>query len=166
MEANSGRWFAVHVRRNAEVSVSAALASKGYEYFLPTRIGKPAGSDGGASAHEPLFPGYVFCRLDGERKPRVVTTPGVIRIVGYGRVPIAIDDQEIVSLQKIVRARVPVQAMAGLRAGDSLTVKDGPLSGVVGSFRTVNRRHQLIVSVTLLGRSVLVELEPEWVRVQ
>jgi len=163
MRGDSGSWFAIHVRSNAETTVSVALRNKGYDSFLPMRRREHLRRKTIAHREEPLFPGYVFCRLDDVRKPRVVTTPGVIRIVGYGKVPAAIDVDEIFSLRKIAESNIPTQPMPGLRRGDRIVIQEGPLAGVAGCLQTFNRRHQLIVSITLLSRSVLVELEPEWV---
>lgn len=163
MQRQAGRWFAVYVRPKLEASVGKALSGKGYECFLPTYARNPTGSKIISDSQLPLFPGYVFCRLDSDRRPLIVTTPGVIRIVGYGGVPAAIDDDEMVSLRKVVQSGIPVKPLPKIQIGNLLVITSGPLAGVVGVLHTVNQRHQLVISVSLLGRSVLVEIQPEWV---
>jgi len=52
-----------------------------------------------------LFPGYLFCRLDPrQRWLPVLTTPGVVSIVGTGKEPIAIPETEIETVRQIVRS--------------------------------------------------------------
>lgn len=164
MQRQPRPWFAVSVKPRMEASVRAGLEGKGYECFLPSYAMGQMASKATKENRTPLFPGYVFCRIDSDRKSLIVTTPGVIRIIGCGRVPSAIDDHEILSLQKVVESRVSIQPLPNLQIGNLLVITDGPLSGVVGVLETVNRRQHLVLSVTLLGRSVLVEVEPEWVR--
>jgi len=39
----------------------------------------------------PLFPGYLFCRMNPHNRLPVLTTPGVIQIVGVGKTPIPVE---------------------------------------------------------------------------
>jgi transcription antitermination factor NusG len=50
-----------------------------------------------------------------------------------------------------------------MKAGDRVRIDGGPLRGVEGFFQRTHAESQLIVSVTLLQRSVAVSLESNWV---
>lgn len=39
-----------------------------------------------------LFPGYIFGRFDAGRRCSVLTAPGVVHIVSFGRVPAEVDE--------------------------------------------------------------------------
>jgi transcription antitermination factor NusG len=158
-----GKWFAVHVKPRAEWSVAEALRSKGYEHFLPHYVCRPDFRRRSRHGRFPLFPGYVFCRYDSPAIGMIVTTPGVLRVVGYGNAPIPVDENEIAALRTIMDSGLGARPWPRLEPGDYVRIDDGPLRGLTGVLCRVNKRRQLIVSLTLLQRAALVELEPEWV---
>jgi len=151
-------WFAVHVKRRSERSVAVILENKGYVQFLPTRPGRSDRSAHGAD--QPLFPGYVFCRFDSSVRGPIVTTPGVIRIVGFGDGPAAIPNTEIEAIQMIGKSGLPVELHPYVQNGDRVRISDGPLRGLEGKVIAVEQKNLFVVSVTLLQRSVAVEVSP------
>jgi transcription antitermination factor NusG len=158
-------WYAIHVRSKFERVVSTVLRDKGFEEFLPLYCAKRRWSDRVKQLDLPLFPGYVFCRIDiGARLLPIVTTPGVLGIVSAGRYPIAVSDPEIEAVQAVVRSGLPAMPWPGLSAGSPVLIEHGPLAGLEGVVLEVNKKYRLIVSVPLLQRAVAVEIEREWVR--
>ena len=162
-EAGHDPWFALQVKRRFENSVATILAGKGYESFLPQYKSRRAWSDRIKEIHLPLFPGYVFCRFDLERRLPILTTPGVVAIVGVGKRPIAIDDGEIAAIQTAVRSGVPSRPWPFLQVGQSVRVERGPLCGLEGILLYVKGQRRLVLSVSLLQRSVAVEVDSAWV---
>ncbi|MBL8227795.1 MAG: hypothetical protein JNL98_04940 [Bryobacterales bacterium] len=157
MHEKSGRlcWYAVHVRCGKEHRVAYLLAEKGYECFLPSI------RETGATA-EPVFPGYVFCRINlGDRSTRVVSTPGVIRILGYGPRPEAIPDAEIEALRRTWEANVRVEPIAYLRSGQRVRITRGALQGIEGLMCEHKAQRRIVLQVALLQRSVALEIDPE-----
>lgn len=112
----------------------------------------------------PLFPGYIFCRLDPQHRLPVLVTPGVVQFVGIGRFPVPIDDAEIGAIQSVVRSGLQADPRPFLDVGQRVRVEDGPLTGLEGILVEVRKRSRIVLSVTLLRRSVAVEVEHEWVR--
>ncbi len=155
-----GEWFALQVRIRAEHQVATVLRTKGYEEFLPTH-GVTKKKD---SSPLPLFPGYVFCRINPNAHGRIVTTPGVIRFVQFGGKPAPIDPEEIRSVQLIVNSGVPICVSHGLQLGDSVYIQKGPLRGAVGVLAGIRSKQRLIVSITMMMRTVIAEIDPEWVK--
>jgi transcription antitermination factor NusG len=163
MQSYLGKWFAVQVKPRAEWCVAEALGNKGYEHLLPDYA---CGSDlrrRSKNGRLPLFPGYVFCRYDSTASGMIVTTPGVLRVVGYGNTPIPVDENEIAALKTIMDSGLAARPWPKLEPGDCVRIQAGPLRGLSGVLCDVNKHRQLIVSLTLLQRAALVELEPEWV---
>ena len=154
-----GQWFALQVRTRTENQVATILRGKGYEEFLPTHTVKRKN----LSLQAPLFPGYIFCRVKAYSYGLIVTTPGVIRIVEFGGKPAPIDPEEIQSLQLITNARVPICVWKGLTVGDQVRIEKGPLSGAVGILTSLRPNQRLLVSISLMMRTVVAEIEPEWV---
>ena len=46
----------------------------------------------------PLFPGYIFCQFDAQKRLPILVTPGVVGVVGRGRIPVPIEDSEIAAI--------------------------------------------------------------------
>jgi transcription antitermination factor NusG len=157
-------WFAVHVRSNFERLVSQHLAEKGYEFFLPTYHTQRRWSDRVKHLDVPLFPGYVFCRLDPANRVPVLTVPGVVQIVGQGRTPIAISEAEIGAIRKILTSNLPYSPWSSWTRGQQIVVEHGPLMGLQGVLLETRDPHRIVVSVTMLQRSVAVEVDAAWVR--
>jgi len=140
-----------------EFNVSAMLRAKGYEEFLPLSRCARSG------IAVPLFSRYVFCRCVPDACGRFITTPGVIRVVGFGGRPAPISPEEIAALQLIENSRCPATTMEGLHVGDRITIEDGPLRGVCGILASIRGQHRLLISVTIMMRTVVVEVRPEWI---
>lgn len=157
-------WFAIRVRSNFERVVSASLAGKGYTEYLPLYHSRRTWSDRSKNLELPLFPGYLFCRFDAQVRLPILTTPGVIAIVGIGKNPIAISDQEVDAIQTVVRSGLHLQPWPQLAVGGRVVIEKGPLTGLEGVTLDIKKKYNLIVSVPLLQRSVAVEIDREWVR--
>jgi transcription antitermination factor NusG len=152
-------WYAVYVRSHAERSVVRHLAEKGYEPFLPMYVERRRWADRTRDIEAPLFPGYVFCRVTSAANGLIMTTPGVVRIVGAGSVPVPIDDEEIEALRRIAASGATTEPWPFLHVGDRVEIESGPLAGVQGVLVRVANGNRLVVSVTLLQRSVSVEID-------
>jgi transcription antitermination factor NusG len=139
------------------------LRGKGYEGFLPFYRSRRAWSDRVKEIQLPLFPGYVFCRFDVQRRLPILTTPGVVNIVGVGKCPVPIDDLEIAALQATIRSGVPAAPCPYLQVGQCVRIECEPLRGIKGILLNFKGQHRLILSVTLLQRSVAVEVDSSWV---
>ena len=99
-------WFALRVRPNYEKPVSVALRGKGFEEFLPLFRSRRQWSDRVKVVDLPLFPGYLFCRLNLEERMPLLTTPGFLYIVGVGKNPEPVDESEILAIQSVVRSGI------------------------------------------------------------
>ena len=154
------QWFALQVRTRTEQQVAMMLRAKGYEEFLPTcSVRKKR-----ISYETPLFPGYVFCRVNANVYGLIVTTPGVIRIVEFGGKPAPIDPEEIHSIQVLTSSGSPLCVWKGLNIGDKVRVEEGPLQGVVGILTSILPKQRLLVSISMMMRTVVAEVDPEWVK--
>jgi len=156
-------WFALHVKPRHERAVVRGLENKGFEHFLPLYQARRRWSDRYKTVALPLFPGYVFSRFEPQCRVPILTVPGVLRIVGAGRTPLPVEDSEIAALQSIVKSGLPAHPWPFLKAGQAVSIEGGPLCGLTGILLDFKGSQRLIVSVTLLQRSVAVEIESDWV---
>jgi transcriptional antiterminator NusG len=156
-------WFAIQVRPRGEEMAAMILSGKGYEPYLPLQRFLGRRSRVRNSNVMPLFPGYLFCRFSASAHAPIVTTPGVIRIVGYGKTPVAIKDEEIASIRAIERSDKFVHCFPNLKIGDRIRIGQGPLAGVEGLLVNVKSGYRLIVSLDILCRSIAVDIDAEWI---
>ena len=160
------QWYALLVRTRSATLTAASLNDKGYEVFLPTYVQKRKWSDRYVAFEKPLFPGYLFCRLNPlDRMLPILTTPGVMSILSAGRMPIPVPDSEIDAIKSLLNSGLSVLPFPDLTTGTKVLLEKGPLTGIHGVVTTVGKSCRLIVSVEILHRSVMVEIDRDWVRV-
>jgi transcription antitermination factor NusG len=154
-------WYVLRVRTKCEYSVARVLRERGYEEF------SPAYRDEGASgaAPHPYFPGYVFCRFDPHNRLPILQIPKVLYIVGFGEGPAEVDQEEIGALKKLVDLNVEPEACPYIACGTRVRVIEGPLKGLEAIVLGDRRRARLVISVSLLMRSVSVEIDQRSVTV-
>ena len=160
---NNLPWYALQVRPRYEKVVASTLLSKGYEGFLPLYSQRRRWSDRMKEIHLPLFPGYLFCRFDMNHRLPILVTPGFIRIVGIGKTPYPVDEHEIQALQSIVLSNLQTEPWSYISTGQRVRIELGALAGVEGIFIGFKGSSKIVVSVSLLNRSVAVEIDESWV---
>ena len=158
-----GSWFALFVIARHEKIVSELLCHKGFETFLPLYKRRHQYDRRFREFELPLFPGYLFCHTSLNTRLPIMTTPGVIRIVGAGRTPIPVDNTEIWSLKKAVEAGVAVSPHHFWKAGQIGRVSTGALAGVEGVVVKSKQSLRLVLCVTLLQRAVMLEIDSSYV---
>lgn len=155
------RWYAIHVRSRHEKTVENSLRGKGYTVFSPSYCTRCKRVDRIAEIEVALFPGYVFCQFDCNKRLPILMTPGVVNVVGRGNRAEPVDDTEIASIRTIALAGRPVQPWPFLRMGQRIRLQAGPLAGAEGIFLRVKDEYHLVVSITLLQRAVSVVIEKD-----
>src|SRR5579864_5456767 len=160
-DVRTSRWYALYVRSRHEKVVESGLRGKGYSVFSPFYRTKRMRVDRIAEIDVPLFPGYVFCYFDSSARLPILMTPGIVGIVGPGHRPEPVEDIEIASIRTLALSGRPVQPWPFLRSGQRVRLQAGPLVGAEGIFLRVKDEYHLVVSVTLLQRSVSVIVEKE-----
>lgn len=163
--AGDVEWFATQVRVGREHVCARHLHARGYEVFLPCHTEYRRWSDRVKEAVHPLFAGYVFCRASFHVVGKIVTTPGVVRIVGDGTRALPVSAEEIDAIQRIVTAGIRPEPWPYLRTGQHVRIDVGPLRGTEGIFVASRQGGRVVVSISLLCRSVAVEVDARWVHV-
>ena len=151
-------WYALQTKPKIEIKVERLLKLKRYECFAPTYRQKRKWSDRTVQVDLPLFPGYVFCRFNSSSPGKAISTQGVVRIVGFSGTPAEVAVEEIDALQLLTQSNLLREPWKYLPTGTPILVETGPLAGVQGIICADGNKRQLIISVTLLQRSVAVQL--------
>jgi transcription antitermination factor NusG len=162
-ESKTGQlpWYALQCWVRKESLIATQLEGQGFECFLPKSKSLREWSDRKKEVEQPLFPGYVFCRFEYSQRRPVVVTPGVLQVVGFGRTPV--EDREIEAIQIAVASGIPSVPWPYLEVSERVRIHTGKLSGLEGILVNFKGNHRVVLSVSLLQRSVALEVDLAWV---
>jgi transcriptional antiterminator NusG len=123
-----------------------------------------------------IFPGYVLVQMIGLKQDDpaaneqdkaqsskawtvVRNSPGVTGFVGSGTAPTPLEEAEVRSIIKQMKADEP-RVKVGFQVGQSVRVTDGPFSDFVGTVEDINtEKGKVKVAVSIFGRETPVELD-------
>lgn len=160
--ANALPWYGIRTRSNYEKFTELALRGKGYEPYLPLYSRRRRRTDNVVVESElPLFPGYVFCRFEAAKRLPILMTTGVVSVLGFGNEPAAIPDEEIEAIKAVLESGLPAAPCAYLREGQRVRITHGSLEGLEGILLKKKSEFRMVVSVTMLQRSISVEIDGE-----
>lgn len=152
-------WFALTVRPNHEHAATRGLSNQGLETYLPVYRARKRWSDRLRESDAVLFPGYVFCRFGLREKLRVLQAPGVRSIVGSGKQPLAVEENEISAVRALLSSGRAIAPWPYVRIGQSVIIQHGPLAPLRGVILRTKGSWRVVVSVEALGASVSVEVD-------
>jgi transcription antitermination factor NusG len=153
------RWYAVSVRPRHEKLVTRYLGHQGLDCFFPVYRSVRRWKDRRKELDMALFPGYVFVNLSPPTRLRVLRAPGVLRFVMFQGQPVAVPDSEIRALESGISAGLQPQPHPYLRQGTKVRVKRGPLLDAEGIMIRRKDRFRLVLSINLIMRSVVFEVD-------
>jgi len=157
---NGLRWFAIQTRSRHEKRVTADLREKAVEAYLPLRSTEHQWSDRRKVVDLPLFPGYVFVKIASDAPARVpvLQTDGVLGFLGVRGIGVPIPEEEIATIQTVLRGKIPVELHPFVKVGEKLRICGGSLDGLEGLLTGVEGRQSLVVSIDLIERSVAIRI--------
>jgi transcription termination/antitermination protein NusG len=152
-------WYGIRTRSNHERVAALVLTGKGYEPYLPLYSHYRRRGGVLVESEHPLFPGYVFCRFDAKKRLPILMTTGVISVLSFGKEPVPIPEEEIEAVRAVLRSGLPAEPCPYLREGQRVRVTHGSLDGVEGILVKKKSQFRMVVSVTMLQRSISVEID-------
>lgn len=152
-------WYAAYTKHQHEKQVAQQFTRKGLEAFLPLYESARRWQDRTKNVQLPLFPCYVFVRMNLRSKLDVLATRGVFWLVGSRGFASAVPECEIGALRTLVAGSTRVEPHPYLTQGERVRVRSGPLAGIEGIFVRSKGRCRVVLSVPLLMQSAAVEVE-------
>jgi transcription antitermination factor NusG len=161
VSAASQQWFAAYTCSCQEKRVAQHLSARNIDYFLPIYRKERRWKNGSRVAIDrPLFPGYVFVKVEENERVRVLELPGVHSIVGAGRKPTPLPTQEIELLRQGVHL-LNTEPHPYLNVGDRARVRGGPLKGMRGMVVRKKNGLRFVVSLETIMKSISIEVDEE-----
>lgn len=151
-------WYAAYTCPRHEKYVAQQLVNRHIGSFLPLYSSVRRWKDRRKRLELPLFPGYVFVQMTERNRLDILRLPGVVQLVCFQGKPAAIALAEIEALRRGTTGSVVVQPHPYLKEGRKVRIISGPMTGTEGIF--VRRKHQtrLVISISLIQRSVAMEI--------
>ena len=157
----SSRWYAVYTYPRHEKTVADQLEAKGVETFLPTAVMERQRKDRRVKLQTPIFPGYVFTRIDMGERNKVLGAFGVVRILSSNGQPMPIDNAEIEGVRICAERVREFEMQPLLESGDRVRVRSGMLEGLEGFITNCRKDRRLIVPITLIHQAISFEVDIE-----
>lgn len=151
-------WFAIQVKCRYEERIASVLLDKGFETLAATTKTSFKTRKTGYGESRALFPGYIFARFEARKRMPILVTPGVQAILGCGKVPIPVDEDEIAAIRQVLASDRPVEPCPFIEVGDLVAISEGPLKGMEGILLRQRSSCRVVLSVTLIQRSIRVEV--------
>jgi transcription antitermination factor NusG len=154
-------WYVAYTYPRHERAVAEQLQLRLVETFLPTYQCTRQWKDRRVKLDVPLFAGYVFTRLATRDRLKVISAPGVIRMLSYRGVLVPVSDEEIDGIRMCVGRGAKLEPHRYLTVGDRVRVRDGIFEGLKGIVVRQNNKCKLVVSIGVIHQSVSLEIDPD-----
>jgi len=152
------QWYAVYALPQNEHAVVRHLEARQIECFLPTwesiQIWKNRQR---VTVIHPLFPCYLFVRINHGQRSAVLQCPGVVRIVGNSKGPAPILDAEIDFLRSEF-CHNRIGPFLDVVVGEQVRIKSGAMQGVRGTLVRNGDGLRFVVSLGLIDQHAAVEV--------
>jgi len=153
-------WYLVHTKPRQEEIALANLERQGYRCYLPQMRIERIRRRKAEVATEPMFPRYLFIRLDssdqGKSWSPIRSTLGVSQLVHFGARAAKVDDTLVYLLRQRERA-LPTEAM--FHSGDSVVIADGPFAGIEAIYQTADAERRAFILLEILAKPVSMHID-------
>jgi len=157
----SPNWFAVYTTPRHEKRVAFHCEQRQIVAFLPlyqeVRRWKNRCR---VKLDLPLFPNYLFVRIEREERFRVLSVPGVLSVLGSNSDLLPVQDEYITSLRQGLDAH-KIEPHPLVEIGDKVRIIAGAMTGMEGILIRKKNELRVVLKVALLERSMAVEVTTE-----
>jgi transcriptional antiterminator RfaH len=148
-------WYAVHTKPRQETVASEHLSRQGFETHAPVILAPRRRRGRWSEVVQPLFPGYLFVRLDLEHQNTapIRSTRGVTGLVRFGGLPTPVPQGVV---ERLVAAGTACEGAVRLeylfQPGDRVEIVSGALAGLEAVFLAASGQERVRVLLEMLGR--------------
>lgn len=151
-------WYVVYTCPRHEKFVAHQMNERQISCFLPLYASLRRWKDRTKRLELPLFPGYLFVQMTPENRISILGLPGVVQFVCFQGKPAPVSATELESLRQGTNGSMVVQPHPFLQAGRRVRVVGGSMAGLEGIFLRRKDQNRIVISISLIQRSVSVEI--------
>ncbi|MGO8816202.1 MAG: transcription termination/antitermination protein NusG [Terriglobia bacterium] len=157
-DADEEHWYALHTYPRHEKRVHQELGLRAIECFLPLYEAVHRWKNGCKVRVElPLFPGYLFVRIDPRQRFKALNLPGAVSIVGCANGPWQLPDTEIANLRDRLKSS-NFEPHPYLAVGQKVRIKSGPLADLTGLLVRQSGGLRVVLALDLIQQAAAVEV--------
>ena len=157
-------WYLIHTKPKQESCALLNLQQQGYECYLPLLSSEKIRRGALTLVEEPLFPRYLFIRLDSGQSAKswspIRSTRGVSRLVSFGQQPAQVDDALIQALQR----HDEPEPEPLFKPGETVRLTNTPYAGLEAIYQMADGVNRVIVLIKLLNKPVPLRVAPGCLR--
>lgn len=175
MSNSPAAWYVAHTKPRQESTAREQLLRQDFEVYLPLfkvfkklpsgtrRVAAAAtGAAAALTAHEPMFPRYLFLRPTRPTQSLSVvrSTVGVSSLVMFGHQPAQLADAAVQAIRQAetLREAADINQISPFQAGMSVQIQDSPLAGIQALVQAVSK-DRVTLLLNILGRPQTVQVE-------
>jgi transcriptional antiterminator RfaH len=153
-------WYLIHTKPRQEALALTNLSRQGFECYMPMLRLQKIRQRKTAMVAEPMFPRYLFIRLDtsgsGQSWSPIRSTLGVNQLVRFGGQPAKVDG----ILIDLIRSREQgTHGQPLFTAGDNVTVADGPFAGLEAIYQNTDAESRSMILLNILSKPVAMRID-------
>lgn len=160
-------WYLLQTKPRQEKIAIRNLEQQGYECYLPLMPFEKISRGALVVFEEPLFPRYLFIRLDTDQSAKswgpIRYTRGVNRLVSFGSEPAKVDVR-LVEVLKSNEAAHTLEPRPLFKLGEKVTLKEGPFAGIEAVYQMTDAYSRAVVLIELLSKPVKMAVPPVQLR--
>jgi transcription antitermination factor NusG len=153
----SGSWQVLHVLSNHEKRVAQHLEVRSLEHYLPLYKQRVKWTDRTVIAERPLFSGYVFVRFAPQNRIAVISTPGVLRVLGDQESDM-VREEDLAKIRDGLTIGMPLRPHSGVAVGTRVRVCEGVFAGVEGYVTELRKQCRVIVTLAAVRQCYSLEV--------
>jgi transcription antitermination factor NusG len=151
-------WHVLHVFANHEKRVAQHLKVRSLEHYLPLYTVRSKWTDRVVSLERPLFAGYVFVRYSHEARFSVVSTPGVLRLLGDG-LSDTVSSTEVDRIREGLASGCIMRPHPAVSVGEVVRVHRGVFEGVEGIVTEFRQQCKVIIALSATRQCFSLEVD-------
>jgi transcription antitermination factor NusG len=151
-------WYVVYTLPRHEKAVANRLISQKVTSYLPLYSAVRCWNHRRVEVELPLFPGYVFVRMLLSDRIRILSRPGIIRLLSVNGNLAVFPDEEMENLRSSL-AVWKAKPYPFLTSGKQVRIKSGPFAGLEGTILRRKGKMRLLVTLDLIQSAMLLELD-------
>jgi transcription antitermination factor NusG len=153
-------WHVLHVISNHEKRVAQHLVVRSIEHYLPLYTERVKWTDRTAIAVRPLFAGYVFARVPPGSRIAVISTPGVLRLLGDSQRDM-VTGPELEKIREGLATGLILRPHPNVAVGTRVRVRSGIFAGVDGRVTELRHQCRVVIELSAVNQCFSIEVRQE-----
>jgi transcription antitermination factor NusG len=151
-------WHVLHVIANHEKKVAQHLAVRSVEHYVPLYRMRSKWTDRSVLLERPLFAGYVFVRFSPRERLSVVSTPGVLHLLGDSVGSSEVSCAELDRIRQALVGGYTLLPHPWLEVGTRVRVRGGVFDGVEGVVTELRRQCSVVIELAAIRQCFSLEV--------